>query len=273
MALKANALPALNAEFRRYVNLGGLLEGVLGSKDDTPAIAFIRGGIVDQVFHKNLDSFAGINDPQRPNRLFDILAFNTAREVTTDDLVKAAGIAKNTLRKFLDYLESAFLIRRVHRVDRDAQRFQRAVSFKVYLTAPCLYAALFAPVLSSDQLFQRLAETAIVAQVLGSPAADNLAYASWRGGGVELLTMNPGTNLPDHVYEFDWCNAYANSIKGPRNLVSFVEGTNAQAKPYILTHSLARPASMRGIKITLAPLALYLYWLQRDPMLPSFHSG
>lgn len=273
MALKANALPALNAEFHRYVNFGGFLEGVLGSKDGTPAPAFIRDGVVDRVIHKDLASLAGINDAHELNRLFGILAFNTAREVTADDLAKAAGIAKNTLRKYLDYLESAFLIRRVQRVDRDAQRFQRAVAFKVYLTAPCLYAALFAPVLGSDQFFRRLAETAMVAQMLGSPAADNLAYASWRGGGIELLTMNPATNLPDHVYEFDWRNAYAGSDKGPKNLINFVEGTNRAAKPYILTHSLARPASMRGIDITLSPLALYVYWLQRDPTLRSFHSG
>ncbi len=273
MALRANALPALNTEFHRYVNFGGFLEGVLGSKDGTPAPAFIRDGVVDRVIHKDLASLAGINDAQELNRLFGILAFNTGREVTAEDLAKAAGIAKNTLRKYLDYLESAFLIRRVQRVDRDAQRFQRAVAFKVYLTTPCLYAALFGPVLGSDQFFRRLAETAMVAQMLGSPAADNLAYASWRGGGIELLTMNPETGLPDHVYEFDWRNAYASSGKGPKDLVNFVEGTNRKAKPYILTHSLARPATMRGIDITLSPLALYVYWLQRDPTLRSFHSG
>ena len=35
----------------------------------------------------------------------------------------------------------------------------------------------------------------------------------------------------------------------------------------------ARPASMGGTDITLAPLSLYAYWLQRDPTLGGFHGG
>lgn len=221
-------------------------------------------GVADRVLHKDLASLHGINDAQELNRLFGVLAFNTGREVTIDDLAKSVGIAKNTLRKYLDYLEAAFLIRRLPRVDRDAKRFQRAVSFKVYLTAPCLYAALFAPVARDDQFFQRLAETALVGQWLGSPDVANLAYASWRGGHIDLLIMNPETEKPDRVYEIDWNNRYGRPGKGPDELVSFVEGTNRKAETYILTGGIARPASMRGIDITLAPMALYAYWLERD---------
>ncbi|NQW01039.1 MAG: ATP-binding protein [Rhodospirillales bacterium] len=264
MALRANALPALNTEFYRYINFGGFLEGIVMSKEGTPAPTFIRDGVADRVLHKDLASLHGINDAQELNRLFGVLAFNTAREVTIDELAKSVGIAKNTLRKYLDYLESAFLIRRLPRVDRDAKRFQRAVSFKVYLTAPCLYAALFAPVARDDQFFHRLAETALVGQWLGSPEMKNLAYASWRGGSIDLLIMNPETGKPDHVYEIDWNNRYGRPGKGPEELVSFVEGTNRKADTYILTGGIARPASMRGIDITLAPMALYAYWLERD---------
>lgn len=262
MALRAEALPALNAEFHRYVNFGGFLEGIVGKTQGSPAPTFIRDGLSDRVLHKDLSSLAGINDAQELNKLFGILSFNTGREVTMDDLAKAAGIAKNTLRKYLDYLESAFLIRRVARVDKDAKRFQRQVAFKVYLTAPCLYAAQFGPVPVTDAAFRRLAETALVCQWLGTGAVDNLAYASWRGGGIDLLSLDPATDQPDHVYELDWTNAYGRE-RGPDQLVRFVEATNPGAKPYILTMAVARPATMRGLELTLAPLALYAYWVGR----------
>jgi hypothetical protein len=181
-----------------------------------------------------------------------------------DELAKSIGIAKNTLRKYLDYLESAFLIRRLTRVDRDAKKFQRAVAFKVYLSTPCLYSALYAPVAMKDQFFKRLAETALVSQWLGFPQMENMAYASWRGGAIDLLSLDPQTGLPDHVYELDWGNRYARPGKGPEELIGFVEGTNRKARPYILTGGIARPASMRGIDFTLAPLALYTYWLERE---------
>lgn len=271
MRLVKNGLPHLDAEFHRYVNFGGFLEGVMGKAEGAPAPTFIRDGLADRVLHKDLASLYGVNDAQELNRLLAILAFNTAREVSMDDLAKAANIAKNTLRKYLDYLESAFLIRRVERVDQNAQRFQRAVAFKVYLTAPCLYAALFAPVPANDQFFQRLAETALVSQCLGSTAIDDLAYASWRGGAVDLMSLDPGSGRPDHVYEIDWNNLYGGPGKKPEALVSFVETNNAKAKTYILTRSIARPAKMRNVEITLAPLSLYTYWLQRDPTLQGFH--
>jgi predicted AAA+ superfamily ATPase len=272
VGLKPKALGALNQEFVRYINFGGFLEGVLGKTEGAPAPTFIRDGVADRVLHKDLASLGGVNDPQDLNRLFGLLAFNTGREITMDDLAKGAGIAKNTLRKYLDYLEQAFLIRRLPRVDKSAQRFQRAVAFKVHLTSPCLYAALFGPVTPNDQTFDRLVETALVSQWLGAEAVENLAYASWRGGGVDLLTIDPETDLPDHVYEFDWTDSYAKpGAPPPDRLVEFAEGTNRSAVPYILTRSIARPAMMRGIELTLAPVALYAYWIERDPTMRKFH--
>ena len=269
MSLVPNGLTALNQEFQRYVNFGGFLEGILSGKDGVPAPTFMRDGVADRVLHKDLASLNGVNDPQELNRLFGLLAFNTAREMSMDDLAKGTGIAKNTLRKYLDYLEQAFLIRRINRVDRDGQRFQRQVFFKVYLTSPCLYAALFAPVPPSDQFFQRLAETALVSQWLGSESIANLYYASWRGGAVDLLTLDPETGQPDHVYDLDWQNTYVRTDKRPDQLVTFVKENNRAATSYVLTGSIARTATMKGINITLAPLSLYTYWVERDSIMRS----
>ena len=263
--LRQNALNALNTEFHRYVNFGGFLEGVMVGSEGTPAPAFIRDGAADRVLHKDFASLHGVNDPQGLNRLLGLLAYNTGREVSIDELSKATNIAKNTVRKYLDYLEQAFLIRRVARLDRKAQRFQRAMAFKVYLTTPCLYAALFGPISSTDQIFPRLAETALASQWLAHSSVQNLAYASWKGGGIDLVTMDPETDQPSRIYDLDWESHYGRQTKGPGELVSFVEGTNRQAKVYILNRAIARPASMRGVEITLAPASLYSYMIGRNP--------
>ena len=218
-----------------------------------------------------LASLSGVNDARELNRLFALVAVNTGLEVTMEELAKAASTAKNTLRKYLDYLESAFLIRRLPRVDRQGRRFQRAVAFKVYLTSPCLYAALFGPVAPESEVFPRLAETALVGQWLGSSAMADLAYASWRGGGIDLLSIGPESNKPNHVYEIDWADAHAGGGKGPKQLAGFVDGTNPAAKAIVLTRTTAGPAAMGGLDITMAPLSLYAYWLQRDPTLRNFH--
>ena len=262
--IHARALPALNAEFQRYVNFGGFIEGILGQKED--AAAFIRsapGGIADRVLHKDLSSISGINDAQELNKLFNILAFNTARQVTIESLAKAAGIAKNTLRKYLDYLEAAFLIRRVARVNKNAHRYQRQVAFKIYLTTPSLYAALFAPLPATDAQFQRLAETALVAQWLGAAEVERLAYASWPGSSIDLIALDAETDRPARIYKIDWQDAY--SREGvPAELVSFIKTTNSAARPYVLTSATTRMAFIRDMMITMTPVALYAYCVGRD---------
>src|SRR5690606_7615979 len=106
---------------------------------------------------------------------------------------------------------------------------------------------------------------------LGSEAVENLYYASWRGGAVDLLTLHPSTGKPDHVYDLDWTNAYVRTDKRPDQMVGFVKETNPGAKAYVLTGSAAKAATMKGVDITLAPVALYTYWIERDPTLRSFH--
>jgi hypothetical protein len=98
-------------------------------------------------------------------------------------------------------------------------------------------------------------------------ARDSLAYASWRGGAIDLLAIDRKSGKPDRVYELDWGDEYAGAgakaSKGPGGLTDFVKETNPEAKAYILTRETARQGVMAGVDITLAPLSLYAYWLER----------
>src|SRR5690606_8824759 len=92
------------------------------------------------------------------------LAYNTSNEVSLEALARASGVDKYHLRKYMDYLEAAFLITAVHRVDENSKRFRRANFFKIYLTNPSLRTALFAPVSATDEFMGGLVETAIFSQ-------------------------------------------------------------------------------------------------------------
>ena len=111
-----------------------------------------------------------------------------------------------------------------------------------------------------------------MAQWLGADAAATLAYAGWKGGGIDLLSIDPKSNKHDHVYELDWDDAYAAATNPQKNLAGFAEETNPEAHAYILTRTTAREGILGRTDITLAPLALYAYWLSRDPMLRRFHA-
>lgn len=128
----------LNSEFVDYLNYGGYPEAVFSDTIRKNPGQYIKSDIIDKVLLRDLPSLYGINDIQELNRLFTTLAYNTGNEVSLDALAKSSGVAKNTIRRYLEYLEAAFLIKMVERIDQNAKRFKRAMSFKVYLTNPSM---------------------------------------------------------------------------------------------------------------------------------------
>ena len=140
---------------------------------------------------------------QELNALFMTLAYNTAGEVSLDALSRQSGVSKPTIRRYLEYLEAAFLIKVVHRVDQNARRFKRANRFKVYVTTPALRCALFGPVSENDAEMGQLAETAVFAQWFHTDR--RLHYARWKESEVDIVYLDPAFRQePRWCVEVKW---------------------------------------------------------------------
>lgn len=83
---------------------------------------YIGADIIEKVLLRDLPSLYGIQDVQELNALFTTLAFNTAGELSLEGLSQDSGVSKPTLKRYLEYLEAAFLIKVVHRIDHGARR-------------------------------------------------------------------------------------------------------------------------------------------------------
>lgn len=173
----------LNRHFVDYINFGGYPEAALSRTVQSDIGRYIGTDIVEKVLLCDLPSLYGIQDVQELNALFTTLAFNTAGELSLEGLSHDSGVTKPTLKRYLEYLEAAFLIKVVHRIDHNARRFKRATRFKVYVTTPALRSALFGPVEEDDEAMGALAETAVFAQWFH--AGVDLHYARWRMGRME----------------------------------------------------------------------------------------
>ena len=115
-----------------------------------------------------------------------------------DVLSQQSGVSKPTIRRYLEYLEAAFLIKVVHRVDQNARRFKRANRFKVHVTTPALRCALFGPVAEDDAEMGQLAETAVYAQWFHSHDIHQLHYARWKESEVDIVYLG-------YRQEPEWC--------------------------------------------------------------------
>ncbi|MAH83927.1 MAG: hypothetical protein CBB68_06130 [Rhodospirillaceae bacterium TMED8] len=181
LSIEGNRIPALDTEFEYYINFGGFVTGIPLLEDDIAVSRPITNGIAVQLLRGDFPNLHGISEVLKLGCLFALFAFNTACEITIDYLAKATKMIKNSLRKYLDYLERAFLIHRVPRVDKNPNHLQRQVALKVYLTAPYLSFDMFALISPTGRPFCRLAGTTFVAQWLASPDKMNFAYAPLAG--------------------------------------------------------------------------------------------
>jgi hypothetical protein len=255
-SFSAKNIEELNEQFLYYLNFGGYPEAIFSPQVRADPGRFIKSDIIDKVLLRDLPSLYGIGDIRELNYLFTTLAFNTANEISLGELSQDSGVAKNTLKRYIEYLEAAFLIKVVHRVDRNAKRFQRANFFKVYLTNPSMRAALFSPLEADDSAVAALAETAIFSQWFHSDTP--LHYARWHDGEVDIVYLWPQKQKVAWAVEVKWSDRYCENPQELKSLVSFCHA-NRLKDVLVTSRTKTLTCKADGIEIPFLPASMYCY--------------
>lgn len=258
-------IEALNSAFVEYANFGGYPEAALSPVVRADPQRYIKSDIVDKVLLRDLPQLYGIGDIQELNRLFTSLAWNTSQEVSLDDLSRHSGVTKNTLKKYLEYLEAAFLIKVVHRVDRNARHFQRAPGYKVYLSNPSLRSALFAPIGPDEDSMGALAETAVVAQWFHNPTP--IHYARWGKAEVDLVRLS-ATGAPAWAVEVKWSDRYVEAAAELKGLIRFARNHGLR-QVVATTRTEFAEREVGGVKIRMQPTSAYAWHVGAKALMPA----
>lgn len=254
-------IKALNKEFVHYLNFGGYPEVVLSEKIQSDMGRYVKNDIVDKVLLRDLPSLYGIKDVQELNRFFTYIAYNTGNEFSYERMSKESGIQKDTLKKYLEYLESAFLIKMLNKVDVNAKRLKRITSFKVYLTNPSLRTALFSPISETDPEMGNMVETAVLSQWMHRENLD-LTYARWKDGRnegeVDLVLVDDKKFKPMWGVEIKWSNRYFEKPQELKSLIQFCKA-NALDKALVTTIDQQGLKNLESLQFTCLPAAVYTY--------------
>ena len=258
-------IEALNEEFVNYLNFGGYPEAVFSETIRQDPGQYIKSDIIDKVLLRDLPSLYGINDIQELNRLFTTLAYNSGNEVNLEGLSQFSGVAKNTIKRYLEYLEAAFLIRRVERIDQNAKRFKRAVCFKVYLTNPSMRAALFGQLNADSEAMGAMTETAIFSQWQHSMTIE-LYYARWNSGEIDIVHLKPSNQSPSWAVEVKWSDRPYRSNSELDNCIEFVRKNPTISHPIIVTSRTITDENFlyKGVHFAFQPSSLYAYALSAN---------
>lgn len=257
----AHDIKTLNNEFIHYLNFGGYPEVLFSEKIQNDMGRYIKNDIIDKVMLRDLPSIYGIKDVQELYRFFSYLAYNTGNEFSYESMSRDSGIVKDTLKKYLEYLEAAFLIKVLNRVDINAHRLKRVISFKVYLTNPSLRTAMFSPVEELDQEIGNLVETAVLSQWMHREKLD-LTYARWKEGRtegeVDLVLVDDKKFKPLWGVEIKWSNRYIEKAKELKSLLEFCKSNNLK-ETVVTSIDLLSLKNIENIQITYIPAAVYTY--------------
>ncbi|SFA51455.1 hypothetical protein SAMN04488511_11043 [Pedobacter suwonensis] len=257
----------LNKLFLDYINHGGYPEAIFSETIRNNPQRFIRSDVVDKVLLRDLPSLYGISDVQQLNSLFTTIAYNTANEFSLDTLSKQSAIPKNTIKKYLEYLEAAFLIKTIRRVDHAGKRFLRDNFFKIYLTNPSLRAALFSPIEATDEDMGQMTETAIYAQWLHRLNFTPW-YARWNNGEVDMVGISAKNLQALWSLEIKWTDRYVTKPQELKSLIKFCKENNL-SKALITTISLQEVIVYDNIELNFIPASSYAYTIGANTMMES----
>ena len=258
-----------NEELINYINFGGYPEPIFDKSIQKNVGRFIGQDIIDKVLLRDLPALYGIQDTQELNSLFTMVAFNSGQEINLESLSRKFSIAKNTIQKYLTYLESAFLIRRVYRVDNSCKKFKRDRNFKVYLTNPSMYSALFGLVKDQNSHIGLIIETAIFSQHfhIDDSSREKIFYAKWKKNNKELevdLVWTDTSYRPQTLLEIKWSDIH---VGRPGDIVGLLDMAVKHKLQTVFVTSKTKSNDIEythkdhGIKIVYFQCAEFCYYI------------
>jgi len=250
----------LNQHLLDYINFGAFPELALNAVGRREALRYARSDILDNVLLRDLPALFGIYDVREMLQLFTMLVYNSGHELSIDKLSQLSAVSKNTLKKYLDYLEAAFLVKIVRRVDQQGKRFQRDRTFKCYLGNVSVRTGLFALLEMDSEHLSHAVETALISQNFHH-SNEILHYARWKSGRsfheVEMLRMNTGMQIQE-VVEVKFTDRVARQRKSWKPWLEVCYKNNVRELT-ITTQTDEDVIQVDGITVNLVPAAVYIY--------------
>jgi predicted AAA+ superfamily ATPase len=254
---QATDIRELNQQFVHYINYGGYPEAIFSETIRNNPERFIRNDVIDKVLLRDLPGLYGISNVQELNSLFTTIAYNTAQEFSIETLSRQSGSPKSTIKKYLEYLEAAFLIKIVRRVDQSGKRFQRDNLFKIYLTNPSMRSALFSPIESIDEAMGAQTETAIYAQWMHRLNFTPY-YVRWSRGEIDMTGIDKITLKPKWVLEIKWTDRYVTKPSEMKSLIRFCKENNLP-EALITSTTIEKQVHFEGVNLNFIPASVYAY--------------
>ncbi len=217
----------LQPHFIRYLQVGGFPELALSS-DDVYTQRILREDIVDKALKRDLPSIYAIRNINDLEKVFLYLCYNSSNIINNNLISKELGINRETLDKYISYLESANLIYISKLVNISSKQVLKEKN-KIYISD----AAIRNAVLMKDDVTNDSTELGIIAETAVYKHVKSFGYKMladigyFRGGDknkeIDIVVKYHASQPPimievkyredSHITEKDMIVEMANSIQ------------------------------------------------------------
>lgn len=217
----------LQPHFIRYLQVGGFPELALSS-DDVYAQRILREDIVDKALKRDLPSIYAIRNINDLEKVFLYLCYNSSNIINNNLISKELGINRETLDKYISYLESANLIYISKLVNISSKQVLKEKN-KIYISDATIRNA----VLMKDDVTSDPTELGIIAETAVYKHVKSFSYKMladigyFRGGDknkeIDIVVKYHASQPPimievkyredSHITEKDMIVKMANSIQ------------------------------------------------------------
>lgn len=190
----AGLAPRLRAELARYLRRGGFPEPALKDLSDEATDKYLQT-ILDQMIRRDFVEFFHVRDTKTLERTIRIIAQNTAKILSERGLSSDLGVAINTVRNHIGFLEKAYVVFAA-RILSGSVASQSRVSEKLFFLDTGLRNALVG---YQHQDIGGLLETAVFVHLWWffrkhRPSVEMLYWRNKKKFEVDIVLRN-GTNL------------------------------------------------------------------------------
>lgn len=137
-------------EFESFLLCNGFPEIIDAEKE--VAMKYIQESIIDRVVFRDLVDVFKVKNTALIKSIFDVIYNNPGQIIEIQALAKEMGITRQVLSEYLEYLEEAYLIKKLYNYSKSARKTQRRL--KKY------YSTLINPLLVKDE-FSKVFEQAM----------------------------------------------------------------------------------------------------------------
>lgn len=188
------------------------------------------------------------------------LKFSAVSEASGKLTIPAKGIGGSWIRKYVEYLEAAFLIRTLHRIDFSDKTFSRHSRFKIYLTNPSIRVALYGE--PDANAIGSMIETAVACQLLNSRRPNyrfNYVRSS-RGqiGEVDFVASRIGRERPVDAFEVKWTERPLSSLAREFPGLLYYANRSGLKRGYVLKRGAYESMEVDGVRIHALPISDFL---------------